>query len=204
MSVKWFEIPGYFNYVEQYEMIAHYLPEGSKFVELGCLLGKSTNFMASRLKELNKKFEFHVVDTFEGTAGEHDHMDEFYDKFYQNCKEYIEEGYITKVHKGRTDEVYKLFKDNYFDAIMIDADHKYESVIDDILNWLPKIKKSGVVFGDDWLLESVNKGAREGLNQYYNKTPVNLSVVQGFVQTWIHTPDDNDVEGHNKLLTKIP
>ena len=84
MSVKWFEIPGYFNYVEQYEMIAHYLPEGSKFVELGCLLGKSTNFMASRLKELNKKFEFHVVDTFEGTAGEHDHMDEFYDDFFDH------------------------------------------------------------------------------------------------------------------------
>ena len=97
-----------------------------------------------------------------------------------------------------------MFADNYFFSIILYADHKYESFIDDILNWLPKIKKSGVVFGDDWLLESVNKGAREGLNQYYNKTPVNLSVVQGFVQTWIHTPDDNDVEGHNKWLTKIP
>ena len=40
-------------------MIAHKLPEGSKFIELGCLLGKSTNFLASRLKELNKKF---VID----------------------------------------------------------------------------------------------------------------------------------------------
>tara|TARA_Y100001938_G_C8095442_1_gene437826 strand:- start:1732 stop:2346 length:615 start_codon:yes stop_codon:yes gene_type:complete len=204
MSVKWFEIPGYFNYVEQYEMIAHYLPEGSKFVELGCLLGKSTNFLASRLKEYNKKLEFHVVDTFMGTPGEHDHLTDFYDKFYENCKELIDEGYITKVHKGRTDEVYKLFEDNYFDAIMIDADHKYEAVINDVECWMPKMKKTGVVFGDDWLLESVHKGAKEGLNRFYNRKPVNLSVVQGFVQTWIHTLDEDNKEEHNKWLTKIP
>tara|TARA_Y100001938_G_C7962158_1_gene364870 strand:- start:55 stop:669 length:615 start_codon:yes stop_codon:yes gene_type:complete len=204
MSVKWFEIPGYFNYVEQYEMIAHYLPENGKFIELGCLLGKSTTFLASRLKELNKKLEFHVVDTFEGTAGEHDHMDNFYDKFMENCKEYIDEGWITKVHKGRTDEVYKQFDDNYFDGIMIDADHTYDAVMDDVINWMPKIKKSGVVLGDDWLLESVNKGAREGLNEHYKNEPGNLSVVRGVTQTWIHTPDQYDIEGHNKWLTRLP
>tara|TARA_R100000900_G_scaffold69608_2_gene55338 strand:+ start:101 stop:715 length:615 start_codon:yes stop_codon:yes gene_type:complete len=204
MTIKWFEIPGYFNYAEQYEMIAHYLPEGGRFVELGCLLGKSTNFLASRLKEQNKKLEFHVVDTFEGTAGEHDHMDKFYDKFIEHCGDYINEGWITKVHKGRTDEIYKLFEDEYFDAIMIDADHTYEAVMDDVYNWLPKMKKNAVVFGDDWLLESVNKGAREGLKKHYKQSPVNLSVVQGYMQTWIHTLDEKDIEGHNKWLTRLP
>ena len=45
MTKLWFEIPGYFNYMETYDMIAHKLPEGSKFIELGCLLGKSTIFL---------------------------------------------------------------------------------------------------------------------------------------------------------------
>jgi len=87
---------------------------------------------------------------------------------------------------------------------MIDADHTYDAVMDDVINWMPKIKKSGVVLGDDWLLESVNKGAREGLNEHYKNEPGNLSVVRGVTQTWIHTPDQYDIEGHNKWLTRLP
>lgn len=181
----WFEIPGYFNYMETYEMIAHKLPEGSRFVELGCLLGKSTNFLASRLKEHNKKFEFHVVDTFQGTIGEHDHMKNFYEEFLDNCKHLIDEGWITKVHKMRTDEAVKLFEDEYFDAVMVDADHKYESVVEDVVNWLPKIKKTGVMFGDDFYMKSVEYGCKQGLFEHY-KDSTNLSVVEGKESTWFH------------------
>ena len=41
----------------------------------------------------------------------------------------------------KTNDAVKLFEDKYFDAIMIDADHKYEPVIDDVTNWLTKIKR---------------------------------------------------------------
>ena len=199
MTKLWFEIPGYFNFMETYDMIAHKLPEGSKFIELGCLLGKSTNFLASRLKELNKKFEFHVVDTFKGTAGEHDHLTDFYDQFEENCKDYINEGWITKIHKIKTNEAVKLFKDKYFDAVMIDADHKYEPVIEDVTNWLPKLKDNGTMFGDDYYLESVAEGCRKGLTDYYKK-PVHLAVMHGKESTWYHDKSDNP----DRWLKKIP
>lgn len=199
MSKLWFEIPGYFNYMETYEMIAHKLPEGSRFIELGCLLGKSTNFLASRLKELNKKFEFHVVDTFEGTAGEHDHMKAFYDIFMENCGHLVEEGWITKVHKMRTDEAVKLFEDEYFDGVMVDADHKYEAVMDDVTNWLPKIKKTGTMFGDDFYMASVAEGCQRALSEYY-KGPAHLAVMRGTESTWYH-----DLQGDGeRWLKKIP
>ncbi len=199
MSKLWFEIPGYFNYIETYEMIAHKLPEGSRFIELGCLLGKSTNFLASRLKELNKKFEFHVVDTFEGTAGEHDHMPNFYDQFMENCGHLVNEGWITKVHKMRTDEAVKLFEDKYFDALMVDADHKFEPVMEDVMNWLPKLKDDGTMFGDDYYMASVEAGCKKGLTEYY-KGNAHLAVMMGRESTWYHDKSDNK----DRWLKQIP
>ena len=41
------------------------------------------------------------------------------------------------------------FKDQSLDFIYIDGEHKYESVKQDILNWMPKIKSSGYISGHD-------------------------------------------------------
>jgi hypothetical protein len=45
----------------------------------------------------------------------------------------------------------KLFSDNYFDFIYIDANHKYEYVLQDLELWFPKLRKGGVFAGDDHL-----------------------------------------------------
>ena len=43
-----------------------------------------------------------------------------------------------------------IFPNKYFDAVLIDADHAYESVIEDIEAWVPLIKEDGFICGDDW------------------------------------------------------
>ena len=42
------------------------------------------------------------------------------------------------------------YKDNFFDYIYIDAEHSYEAVINDLNVWYPKLKKNGILFGDDY------------------------------------------------------
>jgi predicted O-methyltransferase YrrM len=42
------------------------------------------------------------------------------------------------------------FADASLDAVIIDADHHYESVRDDLAAWLPKAKRGGIVAGDDY------------------------------------------------------
>jgi Methyltransferase domain len=49
----------------------------------------------------------------------------------------------------RSGKACKDFTDHSLDAVFIDACHSEESVRNDILCWLPKIKEGGVVFGDD-------------------------------------------------------
>lgn len=42
------------------------------------------------------------------------------------------------------------FPDEYFDFIYIDGDHEYEGIKADLDNWYPKVKKGGVLAGDDY------------------------------------------------------
>ena len=45
-----------------------------------------------------------------------------------------------------------MFKDNSYDFIYIDPDHKYESVVKDVELYLPKLKKGGIIGGHDYCL----------------------------------------------------
>lgn len=42
------------------------------------------------------------------------------------------------------------YKDNFFDYVYIDAEHTYEAVSKDLNFWYPKLKKNGILFGDDY------------------------------------------------------
>jgi len=44
----------------------------------------------------------------------------------------------------------KKFNDNYFDYIYIDGEHSFSAVYDDLTYWFPKLKKNGIIFGDDF------------------------------------------------------
>lgn len=44
----------------------------------------------------------------------------------------------------------KDFKNEYFDFVYIDANHNYEFVLHDLNLWYPKVKKKGILFGDDY------------------------------------------------------
>jgi len=49
----------------------------------------------------------------------------------------------------------KLFDDHSLDFVYIDAAHDYESVIQDLISWFPKVKKGGVLAGHDYTFHTV-------------------------------------------------
>jgi len=72
-----------------------------------------------------------------------------FEQFKKNCKEFIDSGKI-KTIKGLTDDVANKFEDESFDVILIDADHSYSGVHNDIINYCPKLKKNGILLFHDY------------------------------------------------------
>lgn len=145
----------WFNYQRFYDEIAS--KKFNVLVELGTWKGHSISYLGKKLLEQSYDFKLYGVDLFddsyihtkEGNSHLASQMKYIYDVYNQNL---IDAGVreVIKDIKGNTWEVASQFEDNSVDFVFIDADHNYESVKKDILSWLPKMKKGGIMSGHDY------------------------------------------------------
>jgi len=54
------------------------------------------------------------------------------------------------VRRMRSEDACKLYDDEYFDFVYIDASHAYEGVSTDCRCWYPKVKVNGIIGGHDY------------------------------------------------------
>jgi predicted O-methyltransferase YrrM len=156
-------LEGWFNMEQQYLELLDATPEGGTFVELGCYKGKSTSFIGVEIHKRKRDINFFAIDSFQGATNSTD-ANEI--KAYENISE-IEESYTYNVSLignkiktivSLTDEAAQYFDDSSVDVVFVDGGHSYEVVKADILAWLPKVKKGGIISGHDF-------NAWEGVNQ---------------------------------------
>ncbi len=79
-------------------------------------------------------------------------------------KKDIEVGRVA-VHAGDGRAVLATFPDRYFDWVYIDSSHSYEHTHDELQILRNKVKESGVIAGDDWVpdpLQRVSFFRRDG------------------------------------------
>jgi len=152
---EWELIQGWFDYGNLYSHVVSNLPDNSTVVEIGTWRGKSTCYLGSLIKSSGKKIKAYTVDTFEGSA-EQVHRDiierlptSLFDEFKANMKMCDVDDVIEPI-KMTSVEASTKFEDASVDFVMLDGAHDYESVVADIDAWLPKIKKGGLIAGDDY------------------------------------------------------
>ena len=160
-------LEGWFNMEQQYLELLDATPEGGVFVELGCYKGKSTSFIGVEIHKRKRDINFFAVDSFQGATNSTD-ANEI--KAYEGISE-IEESYTYNVSLignkiktivSLTDEAAQYFEDGSVDVIFVDGGHSYEVVKADILAWLPKMKKGGIMAGHDFnAWQGVNKAVTE-------------------------------------------
>lgn len=157
------DTPGWFDFADFYNWIAQRYDKGT-FVEIGVWKGLSIKYLAEKVK--NKNIQIIGIDTFQGTAGEHDDdIDIVNGSLYQTYLKNIAETKIQTI-TGRSDETHANFSDESIDFLFIDADHHYESVKKDIELWYPKIKKGGIISGHDYYLQD-NNGVVIAVNELF-------------------------------------
>lgn len=161
----------WFNYQDFYDYISS--QSGfSKFAEIGVWKGHSVAYLAHRLRG-KSGVEIVAVDTWD-------------DRYLVRNKEYIADykrqmGHIMEMYnynlqaagvrhivtdvRERSHLAAKRFEDCYFDVVFIDADHRVENVIRDIIAWLPKVKSGGIISGHDYTRYRCSRCCSSGIRR---------------------------------------
>lgn len=120
---------------------------GPRMLEVGSWLGNGSTQVFMR--GLRGRGAVYCVDTWEGNPGVKRHSD-ITEKFdvYETFKSNTDPDEVIPIRMDSLDAA-KQFEDATFDLIFIDGDHRYEQTKADILAWLPKVKKGGILCGHD-------------------------------------------------------
>ena len=179
----WEKIDGWFSYQELYDkMIDKY--DNTIFVEIGAFKGKSTTYMGEVIKKSNKNIKFYTIDVFtimpqQAEQGFIYNLG-FYDEFIRNIEPVKE--YITPL-KMKSSEACKLFEDESIDFILIDGDHSYPQVKQDIMLWYPKLKVGGTIGGDDWHWQGDQ--VKQAVEEYFKYSSTQTELINDTV--WYRT-----------------
>ncbi len=157
----WQDIPGWFTWRGgQEEAVAHF-GDGSRFVEVGCYLGKSLCSLAEVVRGSGRDIAVTGVDTGRGSGPEgaseinaHGPAVEFGGGTFAGLlhRNLIACGAADLVQLLITDSLAAaaLFADESLAWVHLDARHDYDSVRADIAAWLPKVRPGGWLSGDDY------------------------------------------------------
>lgn len=173
------------NYQRFYDWIVGTKPHFKIFAEIGVWKGHGITYLAKKLIDtrmttditMHSKidFEIYAIDLFQdlwkykdyASRYERFHIKDIRKMYEYNLNETMTRHLIKDI-KGLSNKMADKFDDEYFDFVFIDADHEYESVKADIVAWLPKVKKGGIISGHDYcasqqgVIKAVNECFRRG------------------------------------------
>lgn len=143
------------THAEFFKEIISNISDNSTWVEIGSFKGKSISFVTVEALRQDKKISFYAVDTWlgseehqqNGVAEDIDVVNKsLFEKFKSNTNS-IKNLFIS-IRKASVDAS-KDFENNSIDVLYIDGAHDYQSVLDDICCWFPKLKKKSLLILDD-------------------------------------------------------
>lgn len=125
------------------------------FAELGFKkgveIGVEQGLYSKTLLENNPGLKLYCVDPWLAYQGYREHVSqEKLDGFLEITKKRLE-GYDFEIVRERSVEASQGFLDESLDFVYIDGNHEYSHVVADICAWYPKVKKSGIVAGHDFI-----------------------------------------------------
>ena len=176
-------IPGWFSSYEYiYKDLVKQADDNSLFVEIGSFKGMSTAFMAVEIINSGKNIRFECIDPMELNIGSwscnSDEQDGYSEKDFHARLATVSGHY--KLHKMTSNAAVHQYEDASIDFLMIDGDHSYEAVKQDITNYLPKMRSGGLMVLDD--------SYEPGIQQAIKETVKDLDPVNTGIHCFIRIP----------------
>jgi hypothetical protein len=155
-AVSWDQVPGFFDFAAVYDAAVAAGKDGDKFVEVGCLAGRSTCYLATRIRDSGKTITLYAVDPCTGSPSDSTGQEiapavggTFAGIFHRNILGCGLDNVIVPVVTTSV-RAAQLFADESVAFCFIDADHSYESVTADLRAWWPKVRPGGMLAGHDY------------------------------------------------------
>jgi hypothetical protein len=131
------------------------IPDKSSGIEVGVLHADLSIFLLENCLKIKKLY---LIDPWKKYNKEeyvdsvNEKSQKEYDEIYLSVKQRIK-SHEERVEllRGESKEFENKFSENSLDFIYLDANHMYENVFNDISTWYPKIKKGGILFGNDFM-----------------------------------------------------
>jgi len=137
----------------------------NNFVEVGSWLGRSAALMGVEIINSKKDIEFYCIDPWIDGGPDLRNTKHYkqltrppFELFTENTRPVA---HVITPLQGMSVEMAAHFEDGTVDFLMLDGDHSYEAVKADIEAWMPKMRKGGIISGDDYLWPGVKKAVQE-------------------------------------------
>lgn len=140
-------------------------------------IGVYSGIFAERIVRIGKPKRLYLIDPWQGLV---DRAEKKYSQEAQDVRYYgviekfskqIKDGQVIVVRKT-SDDAANDFADNFFDFLYVDGDHSYGQVVADLQNYHSKVKKGGILCGDDYHLDGVKKAVDEFVAKHSLKLEV--------------------------------
>jgi len=132
-----------------------------KYLELGSSRGRSTISIGLSLPPYS---EYLGIDRFMPEKGHVEPLMVWDDNWERMINKEVHDEYLRNLEYLRkenptckfdnlvldTIDAVDKVKDNYYDILFIDADHSFEGVKRDLINYYPKVKETGIIAGHDY------------------------------------------------------
>lgn len=145
---------------------------------VGAEIGVAEGNYSIQLCDANPLLKLYAIDSWglEDPISHHLRIDA-----YQTAQQKLSPYNITLIRKFSMDAL-KDFEDSSLDFVYIDANHRFDYVVYDIIEWTKKVKKGGIVSGHDYVVAN-QCGVIPAVNAYVQAHTLKLNVTTDPTET---------------------
>lgn len=166
------------NHIKLCELIKNNIPNPKYGIEIGVAFGSNSfnllnNFNNLKLYSIDPYIKYSDEDKMSDLV-ENEKGNQFYEFVSNRLKNKF--GNRSIFIRGTSQELQEE-PDYFFDFVYIDGDHTYEGVNKDLINTFSKIKKDGILSGDDYgTFENINFGVKKAVDEFCLKNNLKLNI----------------------------
>ena len=142
--------------------------------EIGSSIGNNAYETLTAWENLEK---LHMVDSFVVCPDFKSQEEQERNKFILTSR--FEGDPRTNIILKSSDDACKMFEPKSLDFVYIDANHTYEAIKKDLINWTPLVKDGGMVSGHDyeyWDDEKQIRSVKIAVEEYFDKSKLRFGV----------------------------